>query len=529
MVTTPYDDPALAAGPKRPATADRAMVASSHPAVTVAALDALRAGGTAVDAMVTAVLLQQVVEPQLSTLAGGFGMLHRDASTTRATYLNAGPDHSSGGTIAGRDLPDTAGEHVAAPGTVVGLRAAVDRFGTQPWEAHSGPAIAAAEDGFTVYDQLHRALLAAEARITQHPSGRARYAPDGRVPDIGRLFRQPALAATLRRLAAPDGVDWFQRGPFADRFAAAVRGTGGTLTRADMARYEPRWSTPLSYRYRDHHVLGPPPPDTGGLYCAFALGVLEQAGIGALGPWPTSPCALAIIALAQDAAQTHVERYGADPLAREVPVDVLLSPEYLRLTARLLSGSGPQRPTAAGPAPVGSNQLVIVDGAGNWVCMLHTGYGTDFGTGLVVDGVGTNAAGLFPGTGTGHGRRILAPLSSTLVLRGGRPWIGLGTPGHPAPYTALLLLDILEYGMSVPEAVDAPRFAFDLDAHGPLAVEARIPQPTVDGLAESGITTRLLTDHDRATGRFQAVVRGDDDRLVGVVDPRGSGVAAGHS
>lgn len=503
------------------------MVASSHPAVTAAAVDVLRSGGTAVDAMVTTVLLQQVVEPQLSTLAGGFGMLHWDASRGSATYLNAAPDHPVGGTTAGRGLPDTSGEHVAVPGAVRGLRAAVDRFGVQPWGAHFGPAVAAAEGGFAVYDQLHRALRAAEARVTHHPSGRARYAPDGQLPEVGQPFRQPELAATLRRLAAADGVEWFQDGPFAERFVAAVRSSGGTVRRSDLARYEPRWSEPLSFRYRGHRVLAPPPPDVGGLYCAFALGVLEHAGIDRLGPWLTSPAALALIARAQDAAEAHVDRYGADPLAFDVPVEVLLSPDYLRLTARLLTGSGP-RPTTADPAAMGSNQLVIVDAAGNWVCMLHTGYGTDFGTGLVVDGVGVNAAGLFPGVGTGRGRRVVAPLSSVLVLRDGTPWVGLGTPGFPAPYTTLVLLDLLEYGMGVAEAVDAPRFAFDLDARGPLAVEARVPHPTLDGLAELGITTRLLADHDRATGRFQAVAR-DGDRLVGVVDPRGSGAAAGYS
>ena len=159
--------------------------------------------------------------------------------------------------------------------------------------------------------------------------------------------------------------------------------------------------------------------------------------------------------------------------------------------------------------------------------MLHTGYGTDFGTGLVVDGVGVNAANVFPGIAAGPGRRILAPLASTLVLRDGRPWLGLGTPGYPPPYVTLVLLNALGYGMDLAAAIDAPRFAFDSDADGPLAIETRVPQQTLDGLSDFGISTRPLGDYHQTTGRFQGVTRSNNEQLVGVVDPRGSGRAAG--
>jgi gamma-glutamyltranspeptidase/glutathione hydrolase len=523
------------------------MVATSHPAVTAAAVGVLQAGGNAIDAMLTAMPLQQVLEPQLSTVAGGFGLLYWDAASSKSHYLNANPDHPRGGPDPGVGSADTSGERVAVPGTVVGMGAAAEAFGTYRWEQYFGPAVAAAEDGFPMYPQLHSALVGARERISRYRSGRERYLPDGHLPPPGTLFRQPSLAATLRRISEPDGVEWFQRGGFADRFVTAVRATGGRLTTEDLADYEVRWGDPLRFHYGGHEVLGTPLPDTGGLYCAFALGLLEWSGLRDLGPWLTSARALALIARAQALAEAHIARYGADPVAFHVPDDVLLSAEYLELTARLVTGSWPRTapPTSHGgiaaplrseprerpdrPTSVGSNQLVIVDEAGNWVTMLHTGFGTDFGTGLVVEGVGTNGANVFPGVHHDPGRRVVAPLSSALVLRNGRPWLGLGTPGYPPPSTTLVLLNLLEYGMGLHEAVDAPRFAFDQDPSGPLAVETRLPRATLDGLELLGVTTRPLGDYNPATGRFQAITRDGQDRLVGVVDPRGSGRASGWS
>jgi gamma-glutamyltranspeptidase / glutathione hydrolase len=511
------------------------MVVTSHPAVTAAAVGVLRAGGNAVDAMLTAVPLQQVIEPQLSTIAGGFGMLHWDAATASATYLNANPDHATGASLRPQSGPDTSGDRVGVPATVAGMRAAADRFGTRPWDSYFAPAILAADDGFEVHPQLYTALHTAHTRITSHLSGRERYLPDGYLPPVGHILRQPKLAQTLRRISAPDGPEWFQRGPFAERFVAAVRETGGSMTRADLARYEPRWADPLRFTVAGHDVLGAPLPDTGGLHCAFALGVLERTELARLGPWHTSARAIALIARAQREAEAHVNRYGADPLSYDVPLDVLLSPDYLDATARLLDGSFPRvslrlpepDPASTGrPNRVGSNHLVIVDADGNWVTMLHTGYGTDFGTGLVVDGVGVNAAGYFPGVTVGPGRRIVAPLAPTLLLHDGRPAVGLGTPGFPPPCITLVLLNLLVYDMQLPGAVEAPRFGFETDDDA-IAIETRVPPSTVAGLDDLGISTVSLGDHNAVTGRVNAVMRTPDGQLIGVVDSRAGGHAAG--
>ena len=271
------------------------MVARSHPAVTAAAVEVLRSGGTAVDAMLTALPLQQVLEPQLSTIAGGFGMLHWDAASGTGNYLNANPDHPTGGSTLVGGSPDTSGERVAVPGTVAGMRAAARRFGTRPWKSYFAPAIAAAE-------RVSRCTASWPVPWPQRSRASPFTSRAGNVTCRTAFCRggpevPPATArGDAGRISEADGVEWFQYGAFAEHFATAVHGTGGTMTTADLAGYEPRWTDPLRFSYAGQDVLAPPPPDTGGLYCAFALGVLERTGIYRRGPWQESPSALAMIA-----------------------------------------------------------------------------------------------------------------------------------------------------------------------------------------------------------------------------------------
>jgi gamma-glutamyltranspeptidase/glutathione hydrolase len=405
-----------------------------------------------------------------------------------------------------------------------------------------------------MYSALYGAMRAAFERLAHFPAGRERYLPDGHLVPVGRPFRQPRLAAALERIAEPDGVAWFQRGAFAERFAAAVRASGGALTVADLRAYEPRWAAPVPFAYRGHAFVGSPPPDSGGLYCGFALGVLERTSLPRLGRWEASPRALALIARALAQAGELSARYTADPLTFAIPLEALLAPAFLGATAQQLEGSfplvdltppaaatdaAPPRPAAGGGAdlpPTGSNQLVIVDERGDWVSALHTGYAADFGTGLVVDGIGVNAANGFPGVATGAGRRVCTPTAAVLGLRDGRPWLGLGTTGYPPPYVTLALLDLLEYGMSLPEAVDAPRFLLAPRPAGPrppwdigqVTVETRVADATVAGLTALGLATAPLGEYGR-TGAMHAVLYDAAARqLLGVADPRGTGQAAGY-
>jgi gamma-glutamyltranspeptidase / glutathione hydrolase len=447
-------------------------------------------------------------------------------------------------------VQETSGQRIGVPGTVVGMRAVAERFGTRPWGSYFGPAIAAAEDGFPMYSFLYGEMAVGAARLGHFPQGRERYMPDGYLPRVGQTWRQPKLAATLRRIAQPDGAEWFQTGEFAGRFAAAVRDSGGAMTVEDMANYAVRWDEPTPFRFRGQEFIGSPPPDTGGPYVGFCLGILDHCDLAALGDWRSSPRALALIARVLALADDHIGRYCTDPLAFDSPLDIILSPEYCALQARILQGSFPKvdlsspkqdgqvaTGTPNDPKKTDSNQIVIADGQGNWLTMLHTVYGSPFGTGLVVDGVGVNTGNGFPGVAVGLGRRIVAPLTSILGLRDGKPWLALGTPSYPPPYITLALLNLLAYEMTLQEAIEAPRFRLDAEAKGPrpawalgrLTIETRVPQETLDGLGALGIAVNPLGDYNWHVGSVQAVQRDDaTGGLVGVADSRRGGYAAGY-
>ncbi len=542
-------------GPKTLATGSRAMVSTSHPMVTQAAIDVLRNGGNAVDAMLTAMPLQHVVEPQMSTIAGGFAMLYWEAATGKSFLLNAELDHPRGAPLprgypaSEREVAETSGRRIAVPGTVTGMKSAAERFGTRSWDSYFQPAIAAAQDGFPMYSFLYGEMAVGFERLTHFESGRERYTPNGFLPPVGTIYQQPKLAATLRRIAEPDGADWFQRGDFARDFVEEVRKTGGHIGVDDLSDYEARWDDPIRYRFGDDELLGGYPPVNGGLYTGFVLGVMERVGLDASKPWIDSPHAMATIARILAAADELIGLYCQDPKAIPVPVDLILSPEFLDLQARLLnesvpsvdltfaeSGGASSRPDHHAPGSTDSNHIVIVDEAGNWLTMLHTVYGSPFGTGLVVHGVGVNSGNGFAGLPVGPGRRIITPLTPVLVLRDGLPWLGIGTPGTANQTIALLLVNILHYGMSLEDAIDAPRFRM-LPAEGlrrgwdvgKIAHEDRIPTETLRGLSRMGVETHSLGRYNWHSGSVQAVQRDlSSGMLAGATDPRRAGKADGY-
>ena len=534
-------------GMKPVARAPKAMVSASHPAVTKVALDVLRKGGNAVDAALTAMLYQHIVEPQMSTPAGGFGLLVYDAKTAKCYYLDAELDHTHGApvgrTLAGPStVPPTSGLRIGVPGLIPGVKAAADRFGTLKWADYFGPAIQVAEDGFAMYSFLYAEMSdAALNRLGVHPSGRRTFfKPDGFIPRVGETWKRPEAAATLRRLAA-EGPDYFIRGEWARHFVEGVRGIGGLVTLEEMAAYKPQWREPLVSTYKGDTIVGSPPPATGGALISMTLNVLEHLDLKAQGHYTESARALALIRRVIGSVEQDVEQYVADPASYSVPIDVLLSKEHARAKAALIERSWPTVDLAAAGRPSGgsspdrdydpnytdTNHLTIADEKGNWVSLTHTVYGTTFGTGLVVDGIILNSGNAFPGVNTGEGRRVVAPLPPTFVMRDGRVWLALGSPGLSNRAVTETLINFLGYGMSLEASVDAPRF----DGFGPdrpFMVETRVPDKVRDGLKSFGITVAAQPPYNWHFGSIHAVMRDPKTgELTGVADARRGGFADG--
>lgn len=540
-------------GPKPVATAKQAMASSSHPRVTQTILEVLQQGGNAVDAMLTAIPLQHVIEPQMSTLAGGMGGLIYWAETGELIYLDAELDHTLDAPAAQSmarppDIGITSGQRIGVPGTVAGMAAVAAKYGTRPWEDYFGPAIDAATNGFTMYSFLYGEMSDAYERIAAHPASRDKWMPGGFVPPVGDTVRQPALARTLTTLAG-EGPAYFTEGAWAERFVAEVNRTGGRITRRELSAYRPRWVEPLEFSYRGHRLRGAPPASTAGVLNGMIFNILEQTDLAAMGHYTASAESLYLIRRAYEQAELFTTSFIADPNTLTVPVEALLSKEFGRQLAAIIEQSRPRvnstRAKRAAGAPAvrdssdgndyrphaytDTNHLVIADEDGNWVSMTHTVYGDTFGTGLTVDGVGVNSGNTFPGAGAGDGRRVITPFPALMAVdERGRPWLALGSPGLSSRAVALTLINLFGYGMQPYDAVDAPRFQ-GYGRYEALRVESRIPQAVLDGMEARGVKIYLTAPYNWHMGSIHLILRDvDSGTLTGVADPRRAGHAEGY-
>ncbi len=538
-------------GRKSVVSAPKAIVSSSHPEVNRVVLDVLKKGGNAIDAMITALILQPILEPQMSTLAGGMGALIYDAKSGKLVYLDAELDHTAKGApitavlgAGAEGVPETSGRRIGVPGTVPGLRAAAERVGTLKWSEYFQPAIRLAEQGFPMYSFLYGEMAeAALGRLSAYPSGREEFLPDGYVPPVGSVVRRPKLAATLRRLA-DEGPDYFTKGEWARRFVEAVNKTGGQITLEEVAGFEPRWEEPIRTTVHGVEVAGPPPPSNGGALIQMVLSLGEQFELSKLPHYSESPRTLALMRRIFEVVETNTNSFVKDPLSFDVPIERLLSKEYAKAQAALIDGSWPKdvpaSPASQGPAEAASrtghdlhytdtNHLIIADAMGNVVSVTHTVYGSTFATGLVVDGIGMNSGNGFPGTGSGKGRRVVSPFPATMLSRGGKPWLAIGSPGLASRAVAIVLTNLLGFKQGLYESVDAPRFQGNQPTQ-PFQVEARVPENVREGLAAYGVLrVQVTTPYNWHMGSVQAVMR--DEKTggwIGVAVPRRGGHAAGY-
>ena len=539
-------------GKKAVVMAPKAMVSSSHPEVNRIALEVLRKGGNAVDAMIAVIIAQPILEPQMSTLAGGMGALIYDAKTGKLVYLDAELDHTAKGApitailgAGSEGVPETSGRRIGVPGTVPGLRAAAERYGTLKWADYFQPAIRLAEQGFPMYSFLYGEMAdAALGRLSAYPSGREEYLPDGFVPPVGATVRRPKLAATLKRLAT-EGPDYFTKGDWAKHFAEAVNKTGGQVAVEELAGYEVRWLEPVRTNHRGVEVAGAPPPSNGGALIEMILNLGEQYGLEKMPHYTESPRTLALMRRIFEVVETSTNTFIKDPLSFDVPVGTLLSKDHAKLLAALIDGSWPKDESAPAapqgqaafasnggrdhdPLSTDTNHLIIADAFGNVVSVTHTVYGSTFATGLVVDGVGMNSGNGFPGTGSGKGRRVVSPFPATMLLREGKPWVAIGSPGLASRAVAIALVNFLGFKKDLYDSIDAPRFQGNQPTQ-PFQVEARVPEKVRDGLAAYGIRVQVTTPYNWHLGSVQAVMR--DDKTggwIGVADPRRGGHAAGY-
>jgi len=325
-------------GPK-PVAHGKAIVSSSHPAVTKAMIDVMDAGGNAVDAAVAGSLLQPVYEPHMTNHAGTVAALIWSSAEGKAYFVDSCAELPTGLRPFSPN-PYAPSSAACIPGFMPGLVSMLERFGSKSWRELCEPAVEAARNGTIITPWQYGYFHASLPYRTYFPSARRFFCPDGFLVPAGERWAVPELAKTLERLR-DEGPEYFTKGGWAKRFVEEGNRLGWGITMEHMADYEAMWYKPIGFRYGEDEIIGMPPPQRGALYTGLIMGILEEFNLSDIGHYTESAEALTLIAWAL--ARAHNERgLMHDPQFYNVPIDVLLSKDYHRMITSLYRYSRPR-------------------------------------------------------------------------------------------------------------------------------------------------------------------------------------------
>ena len=464
------------------------MVVTDNSVASNVGRDVLAAGGNAADAAVATAFALAVAYPTAGNVGGGGFAVTRmkgqvraldfretaPAAATRDMYLNAD----------GKPKPEAREgiKSVGVPGSVAGLWELHQKLGSKKktWAELLAPAIALAENGFPVDDAFLSTLEVAGKRMLKHPVSAALFFPNGAPPAKGSTFKNPELAAVLRRIEK--GPKGFYEGPTADAIVAQMKADGGIITLADLKKYQAKWRTPIEFTYRGHKIVSMPPPSSGGVTLAMICHILEGYDLGKMGF--QSPEELHFVFEAMRRAYAARNAKLGDPDMVKMPIEQLLSDAWAkeqRATIKEDRATPSSEIAAAGPASASgphTTHFSVVDAAGDTVAMTTT-INWWYGSGVTVKGAGfvlNNEMDDFaavPGTANGFGlvqgeanaiapgKRMLSSMAPTIVSApDGKVTLVAGAAGGPTIITSVFLelSNVVDFQLDVGAAVAAPRF-----------------------------------------------------------------------
>jgi gamma-glutamyltranspeptidase / glutathione hydrolase len=517
---------------------NKGMIAAPQPEAAEAGWEVLRAGGNAFDAAAVAGLVQCVVDPMNTSIGGsGCAVYHdgRSGDGGVASFMSRAGSRVRPDMWISRDQPiDMGYASACVPGNVRGFSDLLARYGSLSWREAIAPALALASDGFPVGRQLIREwhtdvrgrpdpymrLTTLEAQRTFLRAGTAPYR-------AGEILKQPALARTLEILR-DYGPDAFYGGEFARVAATDSECNGGWLTFDDFCAYRVRWDVPVTGEYRGYRYYGATPPASGAAVL-HALRMLAGDDLAALGH--NSPAYLHLLTEVVKAAFTIRRCYLGDG----APYADAITEESARAARQLISPDRAAPVPAATPAGGGTTHLSVTDKWGSAVAMTHS-VGNPFGSGVVPPGTGVLFNGHMDSFSTKPGgpneiqprKARRTSISSSVLLREGRPALVVGASGSERIVTSTLqtILNVIDFGMTIPAAVSAPRMRWSKEI---LGLERRVPVQTVAVLAGLGHQVEhSVLGLDAGFGLCHAVgLSAANQGVDGACDPRAEGMALG--
>ncbi len=515
------------------------IVASEHPLAAQAGAQVLAEGGNAVDAAIAANAVMGVVAPMTSGLGGDLFAIVYEAKTGKLYGLNSSGWAPSGLTIdflhghGLTNMPQRGIYSVTIPGAVAGWDALQARFGRKPLARLLAPAIRIADEGFPVSEIVAGYWKASEPLMSADPAAAKTFLPGGRAPRMGEIFRNRDLAWALRQVAR-GGRKACYEGAIAQLLLANSRKHGGTWTAADLRDFRPQWVEPISTTYHGWSVYEMPPPGQG----IAALAMLNLMERFPLADWGRDSAATwHTLIEAKKLAYADLLRYVADPRFAAVPVGGILSKAYARERARLIDPDRAASVVPPGQPPAGGTDttyLCAVDGAGNMVSLIQSNYG-GFGSGLVADGTGfglQNRGGLFsldpahPNALAPHKRPLHTIIPGFMTKGDVRIAFGIMGGWNQAQAHAQFVADLVDFGLNLQAALEAPRFTKLTFEGADVEIESRVPAAVRVGLAAKGHDLKVIAPFAQDVGGGQAVMR-DFARGInfGASDPRKDGAA----
>ncbi|GMU96560.1 MAG: gamma-glutamyltransferase [Ignavibacterium album] len=529
------------------------MVVSASRLASEVGIEILKKGGNAVDAAVAVGFALAVTYPAAGNIGGGGFMVIRfnDGKSTAIDYREKAPLNSYEKMFqdsAGNFLPALSQEGTASagvPGSVAGLIYALEKYGTMKLSDILQPAVKLAEEGFLLDYQLAQSINFYYQDFLKYPSSKKIFTNNDRPFIEGDLFVQKDLAHTLK-LIAENGRDGFYKGEVAKRLVAQIQSLGGILTQEDLDNYFPVERLPLAGTYRGYEIITMGPPSAGGITLLQTLNILENKTFSR-DDWGSSNY-IHTITEALKYSFADRSKYLGDPDFYPVPVDKLISKSYAReLFQRISDSAVPSIEINPGrylsfEESKETTHYSVIDKEGNAVSTTTT-LNSSFGSRIVVDGAGfllnnemddfsskpgePNQFGLIGSEANRiqPGKRMLSSMTPTIITKNEKPVLILGSPGGSTIPTVVLqvILNYLDFGMDIQQAVNAPRFHHQWLPDQIDFEEFGIVKDVMENLIAKG---QRIGDK-KILGRVEAVAI-ENNLYLGATDPRGSGAAVGY-
>jgi len=524
--------------------APQGMVASAHPMASQAGIHILKIGGNAVDAAVATAFALAAVEPNASGLGGGGYLVLKMVQEKQPVFLDYREKAPGGATAkvfyetdqSFYEMTHYGGKSIGVPGMVAGLFSLHEKYGKLPLAQVLQPAIEYCDNGVTVSENLAAIIIDKYNYLSANTDASKIYLLDLLPPEAGTVLKNPQLAESIKQLIS-DGANLFYKGKIAEAIVETSEKNNGLITTKDLENYKPVYGVPVKGTYRGFEIYSAAPSSGGGTHLIEFLNILEGFKLKEMKH--NSAKYIHTLAEAMKIILTDKEAYMCDPAFGDIPIARLMDKRYAQHLRDFIKPSQARfdyiSRNEEGDESGSTSHLSVVDAERNVVALTQS-INLWFASGIVAKGTGillNNHMADFADkpempNSVEPNKRPVSSIAPTILLKDGKPFLTIGTPGGTRIIGALaqIIINLIDFNMSIDQAIEAPR----IHAQGKyLYIEGRIGKETVAQLEKMGHRVKMKDKYDAYFGGAQGIlINTETDKLYGGADSRRDGVAVGY-